>query len=172
MNKLKSIIYFLVLFSAAMGILFLIAGPEKNSSVDNQSASVDQSAAVNLAVDESFFDFGNISMAAGVVVHEFKVKNIGTTEAVISQIYTSCMCTEATFKKGDTKLGPFGMPGHGFVPKIKGAIDVGEEAIIEVAFDPAAHGPAGVGPVDRVVYLVYKDKDKPIELEFKAVVQP
>src|SRR3989338_11123866 len=134
-----------------MGILFLIAGPEKNSSVDNQSASVDQSAAVNLAVDESFFDFGNISMAAGVVVHEFKVKNIGTTEAVISQIYTSCMCTEATFKKGDTKLGPFGMPGHGFVPKIKGAIDVGEEAIIEVAFDPAAHGAAGGGPFIRLV---------------------
>ena len=150
----------------------MIAGPKKNSSIDKQPASVEQPAAVNLAVDESFFDFGNMSMAAGVVVHEFKVKNIGTTEAVISQIYTSCMCTEATFKKGDTKLGPFGMPGHGFVPKIKGAIGVGEEGIIEVPFDPAAHGPAGVGPVDRVVYLVYKDKDKPIELEFKAVVQP
>ncbi|MBI4158545.1 MAG: DUF1573 domain-containing protein [Candidatus Yanofskybacteria bacterium] len=166
MNKLKLITYFAVIFGAAIGILVWVAGPKDNSS------NVDQAANSDLVVDKSFFDFGNISMAAGVVSHEFKVTNTGDSEALINQIYTSCMCTEASFVKGDIKFGPFGMAGHGFIPKINGEISAGEEAIIKVDFNPAAHGPAGVGPIERVVYLIQKNNDQPLEIRFKTVVTP
>ncbi|MBI2674131.1 MAG: DUF1573 domain-containing protein [Candidatus Yanofskybacteria bacterium] len=167
MNKLKSIFYFVIIFGAAIGILVWIAGPDDISGGADNVVS-----AGNLILDEAFFDFGNISMAAGVVSHEFKVINAGDGEEVINQIYTSCMCTEASFVTEDTKFGPFGMAGHGFIPKFNGKMGAGEEAIIKVDFDPAAHGPAGVGPVDRVVYVFRKGSDKPLELMFKAVVTP
>lgn len=167
MSKLNSAIYYIVLFAGAIGVLFWVASPEGVSNSTENSAP-----AIGLAADEKLFDFGTISMAAGIVTHEFKIKNISANDAVIEQIYTSCMCTRASFIKGDVKLGPFGMPGHGLVPRINGTVSLGEDAVIKVEFDPAAHGPAGVGPVDRSVYVFQKNNDKPIEIKFKAVVTP
>ena len=167
MKKINSIIYFAVMAIVIFGLLVWIAGPDDSSDGADNIAS-----ASSLILDETFFDFGNISMAAGIVSHEFKVKNSEDNEAIVSQIYTSCMCTEASFIKGDMKFGPFGMAGHGFIPKIDGKIGAGEEAIIKVDFDPAAHGPAGVGPIERVVYLVKKNNSQSLEIRFKAVVTP
>ncbi|MEK9194386.1 MAG: hypothetical protein AAB884_01100, partial [Patescibacteria group bacterium] len=90
---------------------------------------------------------------AGKVSYPFKIKNSSETPIQISSLYTSCMCTSASFKVGDKKTGPFGMPGHGFVPKLNKTLNAGEEAIVEVVFDPNAHGPAGVGPFERQIYL-------------------
>ena len=166
MNKLISIITFSVVILASLGLLIWIAGPKDSRSGANQAANSD------LVIDEPVFDFGNISMAAGVVSHEFRVKNTGNNEAIVGQIYTSCMCTSASFRNGEIKFGPFGMAGHGFIPKIDGKIGAGEEAIIKVDFDPAAHGPAGVGPIERAVYLIQKNNDQPLGIRFKAVVTP
>ena len=47
----------------------------------------------------------------------------------------------------------------------------GEDAIIEVVFDPAAHGPAGIGPVDRVV-TIENTAGRPLVLAFAATVTP
>lgn len=102
---------------------------------------------------EPAFDFGTISMAAGNVSHSFRIKNSGADAVAINKIYTSCMCTSASLIVGDLKLGPFGMAGHGFIPKINRALAPGEEASLEIVFDPAAHGPAGVGTIQRVIYL-------------------
>jgi len=122
--------------------------------------------------EESFFDFGTISMAAGKVSHTFKIKNTGPESLTITKIYSSCMCTEATFVKGDIKKGPFGMLGHGFIPKISQTLEPNEEAQIEVVFDPAAHGPAGLGKTERVVYLENSRKSGHLELLIKANVAP
>lgn len=170
MNKLNSAVYFMFMVAVAVGILIWVAGTDKNSP-NNLSGDVTKGIASDLTIDEKFFDFGKISMAAGVVSHEFKIKNEGAENVTISQIYTSCMCTQASYTKGDVKFGPFGMAGHGFVPKLNTKLAPGEEAVIKVDFDPAAHGPAGVGPIDRVVYVFPKDS-KPVELKFKALVTP
>ena len=167
MKKINSTIYFAVMAVTAIGLLIWIASPD---NVSDDAGNV--VSASNLILDETFFDFGNISMAAGIVSHEFKVKNEGDNEVVINQIYTSCMCTSAIFFNGETKFGPFGMAGHGLIPKFNGKIGVGEEAIIKVDFDPAAHGPAGVGPIERAVYLIQKNNDQPLEIRFRAVVTP
>jgi len=81
------------------------------------------------------------------------------------------MCTSAFLIRGDKKIGPFGMPGHGFAPSLNQNLAPNEEAALEVIFDPAAHGPAGVGQVERSVY-VENNLDQPIEVGFKAFVTP
>jgi hypothetical protein len=57
------------------------------------------------------------------------------------------------------------------VPKANELIKAGSSLDIEVVYDPAAHGPAGVGAVDRFVYLT-EPNGGTLELEIKAVVTP
>lgn len=125
----------------------------------------------SLQAEESSFDFGTISMAAGKVAHSFKIKNVGAESAVIEKMYTSCMCTTAALELRGEKFGPYGMPGHGFIPKINERLAPGEEAAVEVVFDPAAHGPAGVGLISRVVAIEYGGGE-PLEFKFSAMVTP
>src|SRR3989344_3145671 len=121
--------------------------------------------------EETSFNFGEISMAAGKVRHEFKVRNSASEPVKITSIYSSCMCTEATLIKNGNKRGPYGMPGHGFVPKVGETMAPNEEAIISVEFDPAAHGAAGVGPISRVVAIETSDGAR-VDLEINALIKP
>ena len=124
-----------------------------------------------LAARENNYDFGSISMAAGKVSKTFAIKNTGMDALAVSQLYTSCMCTEATLKIGGRSAGPFGMPGHGFAQRINETILPNEEAVVEVVFDPVAHGPAGVGRIERAVYLE-NSAGAALELKFSATVTP
>lgn len=124
-----------------------------------------------LSAEETSFDFGTISMAAGKLKHAFKIKNVSSEPLVIEKIYTSCMCTTAALVIGGRRFGPYGMPGHGFISKINEKMNAGEEAIIEVVFDPAAHGPAGVGRIQRTI-TIENNAGQPLELGFTALVTP
>lgn len=123
-----------------------------------------------LSVPEKSYDFGTISMAKGKVSHAFKIKNTGSSPVTIKKVFTSCMCTTATLKTALGTKGPFGMKGHAAVPEINTVIASGEEAEVEVVFDPAAHGPAGTGEIRRAVYVETEGSNKPLELSFEAVV--
>ena len=139
-----------------------------------QSNSIASPASSNgtLTVEEANnYDFGAISMAAGKVKHTFKIKNIGDENVVIDKIYTSCMCTTATLTNGGRQFGPYGMPGHGAIPKINETVNPNGEAAVEVVFDPAAHGPAGVGRIQRSI-TIENNAGRPVELLFAAVVTP
>lgn len=130
-----------------------------------------QSAPGALAAEETSYDFGAISMAAGKVKKVFTVKNTGAGPITISKLYTSCMCTTASLQTAAGAFGPFGMPGHGFIPGIKAVIAPGESAQVEVVFDPAAHGPAGVGRIDRLISLESRDAAT-LQLAISANVTP
>lgn len=132
---------------------------------------INGSGSGRLAADVSHYDFGEISMAAGNVSYDYRIRNSGSEAVNVAKIYTSCMCTTAELIMGDLRKGPYGMPGHGVNPRINQTIDPGEEAVIRAVFDPAAHGPAGVGPVERVTYIEQKD-GQVLELHFKATVKP
>lgn len=137
----------------------------------NQYANISPSGSV-LEAEQAFFDFGNISMAAGDVSHNFKIKNTGSEPVTITKIYTSCMCTKATLIRGDGgKIGPFGMLGHGVIPSIRDILQPGEEAKIEAIFYPAAHGPAGLGSVERVITMENNGKSN-LDVSFRANVAP
>lgn len=150
-----------------LGGLIYLARPDARN---NAAAPIQSNGA--LTVEEANnYDFGTISMAAGVVTREFRIKNSGGEPVTISKIYTSCMCTTATLSVGEKRLGPFGMPGHDVVPRIDQTINPNEEAVVAVAFDPAAHGPAGVGRIQRAV-TIENDAGRAIELSFAAMVTP
>src|SRR3990167_2999887 len=153
-----------------IGVLILV-GLIWIARPDGQSKNaVSASSSGSLVVEEANnYDFGPISMAAGKVKHQFKITS---AEAVtISKMYTSCMCTTATLMTGGKQFGPMGMPGHGAIPSINQTINPNEEATVEVVFDPAAHGPAGVGRIQRTVTLE-NNSGRSLELQFAAIVTP
>lgn len=152
------------------GLLWLGA-PNKNQS--NISDAASKSGAGQISAGHIDYDFGPVSMAKGKVSHAYKIVNPSAEPATISKIYTSCMCTVASLTTQDgQKFGPFGMPGHGGPSgKISTALESGQEAELEVVFDPTAHGPAGVGAIDRTVYVETATGQK-LELNFTATVTP
>lgn len=153
------------------GIVWLARPTTPNTQAILNPASGLPAQAGALTAEESSFDFGEISMAAGKVSHLFAVKNTGSKSVSINKLYTSCMCTTAMLKIGNRIKGPFGMPGHGFVPGFNESLAPNETAIIDVVFDPAAHGPAGVGPINRAV-RVENNGGEPLELRITATVRP
>ncbi len=124
-----------------------------------------------LKAQELSFDFGTISMAKGKVTHAYTVTNTGTEPVTVKKVYTSCMCTTASFVSNGKTYGPFGMPGHTAIPSIDVSLAPGATAQIEAVFDPAAHGPAGIGQISRVVILE-NSAGKPVEIAFTANVTP
>lgn len=154
----------------AMAVLGGIAWAGQNAPRREKTQDVPQSIG-KLTAAESAFDFGSISMVAGTVRHQFKIKNEGPELVSISTLYTSCMCTRATLKVDDRALGPFGMPGHGPLPRLSESLGAGAEAEVEVEFDPAAHGPAGVGRIQRTV-TIENSTGQALELGIAALVTP
>ncbi len=171
--KYKEIIIGILTAAAVLGFLFLFARPRTGEPAPAASAGNGAPAGLatgTLAPVEKSFDFGSISMAKGKVTHIYALKNTSDLPVVIQKMYTSCMCTEASLLQAGEKLGPFGMPGHGLVPTINQKIAPGAEIQVEAVFDPAAHGPAGLGKINRAVIL--ETANGPVQVVFTANVIP
>lgn len=158
-----------------IGGLIIAAMPEPGATKPATAASRSTGPASStgaLRARETNFNFGPISMAAGKVTHRYRFMNAGTEPIVLGKMYTSCMCTTAALvKSSGRKFAPVGMPGHGPIPTLNETMQPKEEAMVEVVFDPAAHGPAGVGPIERVVTME-NSAGQPLELAFTANVKP
>lgn len=155
----------------AVGALIAFSPPSAQSQNSLASDSV-------LTASERSYDFGTISMANGKVTKLFTVNNSTPASITVRKLYTSCMCTSAALVLGDRKVGPFGMEGMGdheghggVIPTLSEELPAGQGAQVEVTFDPAAHGPAGVGPTVRNVFMETTDGKK-LVFEFKAQVTP
>src|SRR3989344_5347942 len=153
---------------AVLGIVGLFFwGAQNRASPENNT-----SAKSMMAAAETFHDFGTISMARGTVEKMFEIANPTDRDIMLENLTTSCMCTNAFIVKSGERRGPYGMPGHsGSVPKARELVRAGEKLTIAVVYDPAAHGPAGVGSIDRFVYIE-DDTGAKLELEIKANVTP
>ena len=170
-EKNKVIIFIAVIVVLFIG-LFSLGRPGKNEKKEISADSGQASVVSVLKAAETFYDFGTISMKNGDVSKTFKVTNENGADVLIQSLTTSCMCTKAYFTElNGNKSGPFGMPGMGVVPKLNKTIKAGESANIEVVYDPNAHGPAGVGMIDRFVYLEDANGNK-LQFEIKANVTP
>ena len=172
--------YMMILAAAAVALALGIAiigarpaaqPPSPASASPAPLPAVAVRAADGLQARESDFDFGAISMAAGRVTHRFWFRNESGASVSMRRIYTSCMCTAATLVKGMKIINTYGMPGHGPLPAVNESLKPGEAAYLDVVFDPAAHGPAGLGPTQRVV-TIESDTGRPLELHFAANVRP
>jgi len=168
MSENKNIIIGAIISILFLGGLVLISKPSSALPNDNQATNTNSSG--KISAEETSYDFGTISMAAGRVSHVFKIKNSSAEPAEITKIYTSCMCTEAKLNTTNGVKGPFGMPGHMSVPEVNITLKPNEEATVEVVFDPNAHGPAGVGKMDRTVTIETNSGN--VELKISVMVTP
>ena|SRR3989338_2833287 len=173
-KKNKKIIYLITGLAVVLLSIFLIVSIKDGASVSSVNNKENKSELVGaLYAEEKYFDFGDISMKNGNVSREFKIENKGEGPVVINKVYTSCMCTSAfIIDETGKKRGPFSMPGHGGGPaKTNIEVPAGKSAVIEAVFDPAAHGPAGVGLAERSVYIETNSPMSPrLEFSFKAAV--
>ncbi|MFC1662724.1 DUF1573 domain-containing protein [Patescibacteria group bacterium] len=96
-------------------------------------------------------DWENIDIMGGDVNHIFTLKNESNEPLVIKTGETSCMCTTAFVELSDgTTSAKFGMHNNS---TWNGVVDPGDNFKVHVVFDPLAHGPQAVGPIQRSVYL-------------------
>lgn len=168
-KKTKNVLIVLGLITFTVGLFWLILfsgviGSEKEAIGYSQSV---------LSASEDTFDFGTLEMKNGKVQHDYIATNDGPEPLVIQKVYTSCACTSAyIIDSANKKHGDFGMPGHiGSAKKANITVNPGESITVVAVYDPAAHGPAGVGIADRSIYLETNSSTSPkLELKFRAVV--
>jgi hypothetical protein len=154
------------------GLIALMFWGKSNKASEAAEIPQDVGKIGAVEVSEKIFDFGAISMKNGLVDHVFKITNSSDKDVSIKKISTSCMCTNAYMQSASGEKGPFGMEGHGgYVPPANETIKAGESRDVRVVYDPNAHGPAGVGAIDRLVYLTDASGNT-IQLEVKAIVTP
>lgn len=160
-NK-KIIIGFIIL------TVLILGGGVYILSSTNSSTKVSSSQNAKIEVDAKTFDWGNIPYGGGTVSKNFILKNTGSDILKLTNIKTSCMCTNA-YLEIDGKLSPaFGM--HESASYI-GEVLPGKQANLKVVFDPAFHGPSGVGPIERLVSIQTNDINNPaLEFSLKGVV--
>lgn len=161
----KTIIIGIIAVLGLMGIMFLGRGSQ------TARVSRDFGTTSSLTASEKLYDFGTISMKNGLVNHVFKVTNSSDKDVYVEKINTSCMCTSAYIESTNGKKGPFGMEGMGHLMPANEIIKAGESRDIKVVYDPNAHGPAGVGSIDRFVYLTDASGGT-FQFEIKAEVTP
>lgn len=159
----------ILLLVAVLAGLIWLGRPSSTLSEPKQNVTT-VIAETSLIPDKVFHDFGTISMKNGKVSTVYILTNNSDSVIKTSKLFTSCMCTSAKFVQAGKESDEFGMPGHGFVPSMERSIAPGESVQIVATFDPAAHGPAGVGVIERVVRL--ETDAGATELNFRANVIP
>ena len=115
------------------------------------------------------YELGDVPINGGIVTKEYEIKNTSGSDMELVKIVTSCMCTSAAVKVGDDETRSFSMEmGGDKNPLISVKLKKDETAKVTVRFDPAAHGPQGTGPFDRVISLYFDTGIK--ELTFAGTV--
>lgn len=163
MNQKKILIAFIVLTVAILaGGIYILSV----TSTTPQKVITSQNAKVN--VDQKTHDWGQIAYSGGNVSKTFTIKNTGTDVLRLTNIKTSCDCTKAQVTI-DGKNSPF-FSMHSTSSWV-GEVAAGKEASLTVIFDPAFHGPTGVGPMERLISVQTNDINNPnLEFSLKGVV--
>lgn len=163
------------IIAGIVGTIVLIGGlaffMTKNSAGGSGKDSfVSANEATNLeASPSSGMDLGQVKYDGGIVSKTFEVKNISDKSIKLRKIVTSCMCTTAKVKIGDRETKLYGMEMNGDLnPLVDYDLSAGATAQVIFNFDPAAHGPQGVGVFDRIITLYFDAGYK--ELRFNGEV--
>lgn len=147
----KKVIIIMVISTIALlfgGIFFLT----KTANTPQITASTKAKAYVS---DPTSFDWGTVPMSKGNVTKAFAIKNTGTDTLKLFNVKTSCHCTKAYVTVNGTDSPSFGMSD---LSSWVGEVPAGKEAKLTAVFDPAYHGPQGVGPINRFVSVETNDK--------------
>lgn len=126
--------------------------------------------AVGIETAPELIDLGNVPITGGTIIREYEFKNLTSTSMKLRKIATSCMCTTASVTISDKTTGFFSMEGSGINPLVNLDLGPGESGKVTFRFDPAAHGPKGIGPFDRSILLTFTNPEGLKEFKFKGAV--
>lgn len=146
----KKIVILLILSTVAIlfgSIIFL--------NRTTASSQVVASANATASVDTDTYDWGNIPINGGNVSKKFSIKNTGSETLQLTNIKTSCHCTTASVTIAGQESPSFGMSG---ASQWIGEVKPGQEATLNVVFDPLFHGPQGTGPINRYISVETNDR--------------
>lgn len=146
-------------------ILFLFGGVFfVNQKMDYSQTKPESSVLreTTLSVEKTTYEWGKIGLNDGDVAAIFEITNQGNQPLQLSKLITSCMCTTAQLSLAGKQSPIFGM--HNKSAYIF-EVPPQETAKLKVIFDPAFHGPTGVGSITRQVTLATNDPNQP-ELKF------
>lgn len=163
--KVNKFIFLIVILSVViLGLgVWLISRPAGGSQLGIQAASEGKAE-----VENTDYDWREIDYGGGDATAEFTVKNSGVGPLSLFEVFTSCMCTTAQVIIGNQKSPFFGMHTKS---SWVGKIPAGGQAVLKVVFDPAFHGPQGVGPMERQIVMTTSDPQNPkLEFNLKGTV--
>ncbi len=146
-QKIKKVLFISLLILLSVGIIVFFTKtytPNKNHP-----------GTPRMEIPLNEYDAGTVSMTGGLVKHVYEIKNTGEGDLKIDSIWTSCHCTTARLTINGKTSAEFGMDKRYTSQKIA----PGEMGFLEITFDPAFHGPQGVGQVVRAVYLSTNDSE-------------
>ena len=160
-----------ILIGIALVTLLLVGGGALLLGGKSEGSTQVASEVLGIETNPNYYDLGEVPINGGIVTKEYSFKNITGSFLKLKKVATSCMCTTASVQIGGEITKFFGMEGHGDAnPPVNIEIGGGEDGKVVVKFDPAAHGPQGVGPFNRVVYLTFSDPAGVKELTFSGTV--
>ena len=129
------------------------------------------SEVLGIEANPTFYDLGDVGINGGIVTKEYAIKNTSGAIIKLKKVSASCLCSAASLLIGGQETKFFGMEGHGDAnPPVNIEIPGGAEGKVMVKFDPAAHGPQGTGPFNRMIYLTFSDPAGVKELTFSGTV--
>lgn len=153
-----------LLIGIMIGTAVIIGGSYLLVNQADSTSKIQITSNVKVVTGITDHDWGTIGINDGKVHATYSVKNAGTETLKLFNLETSCMCTTATVKVGDKTSPEFGMhTKSNYVSEVA----PGETAEIVATFDPAFHGPSGVGQITRQIMVETNDKSNP-RLEFTA----
>ncbi len=132
------------------------------------SADVSTDTQVETQVNATRHDWGTIGIDDGITTTTFIIENNGSSPLKLYDVKTSCMCTTAQLRTSETSSKQFGMHEN---TKSVFEFPSGERAELVVSFDPAYHGPSGIGPIERAVTMRTNDASQPtLSFQVSALV--
>jgi len=152
-RKIKVMKGRLVRWSFILGAVALVVG---GIFLSNYFKSKRFTNTPRLEVTPATFNFGKISLEEKKQT-SFTIKNSGVFPLIISGAKTSCDCTTAQFKIGESPSPIFGMHNP---PSWSATLEVEETGELVVFYEPQVH--PVTGSVTREVYIFSNDprKDK------------
>lgn len=148
---MKSVI---LIISILLITTLLLIGVAYGFTKVSQKQVVPPSAGAQAVVEGASVDWGQIQYDGGKVKATYRITNNGTETLKLFGATTSCACTVGTITTDGKISPPFGM--HAPLA-ITIEVRPGKDAIVEALFDPAFHGPGGIGPISRTITIQTND---------------
>lgn len=159
-----------IIIGAVVGSLILIVGAIVMFSNQKPAPKREELGTASMTIDKKTEDFGSMKVSDERKA-VFTITNTGNSILRIWKVATSCDCTAATVKIGDTETPEFSMTGMMGTDRANwlGEVPVGGKAILTVIYRPSIMPVQG--PITRQVTFSTNDpKNQDMEVGIAANV--